>query len=287
MEEVGIDAVVAGYLVPYAGQTLELYRGCVRQWLSWCSEQGIDPMGPTTAQVESWGRWLADARGLSRSTVRTRLSVVCGLYAHAAATGAMGRDPCAGVRLPRVPHHSEGTSLDRGQAARAVALTDGMAPDERALVLLLLLSGLRVSEALGLDVADWDPPALRVRSRKGGWSQCLSVPARTARALDDLASRRSSGPLLRSGGARMTAWQARTVVARLGEAVGADGITPHSLRRTFATLARDAGVPDSEIMATGGWSSTAMIDYYDMGRRGMRSGAGDALDAFLSGSDGR
>lgn len=40
-------------------------------------------------------------------------------------------------------------------------------------------------------------------------------------------------------------------------------------------------------MATGGWSSTAMIDYYDMGRRGMRSGAGDALDAFLSGGDGR
>lgn len=68
----------------------------------------------------------------------------------------------------------------------------------------------------------------------------------------------------------------------LGESVGAGGITPHSLRRTFATLARDAGVADSEIMATGGWSSARMIDYYDMGRRGMRSGAGDALDAYLT-----
>lgn len=161
-----------------------------------------------------------------------------------------------------------------------------MTPDERALVLLLLLSGLRVSEALGLDVADWDPPALRVRSRKGGWSQDLAMPARTARALDTLVVRRSSGPLIRRGGSRMTVAQAEAVVSDLGEELGADGITPHSLRRTFATLSRDAGVSDSEIMATGGWSSTHMLDYYDMGRRGMRSGAGDALDAFLSGGGG-
>jgi integrase len=282
MEEVGIDSVAAGYLVPYGGSTLVEYRRVVTQWLSWCSEQSIDPMAPTTAQVESWGRWLSEMRGMARSSVRRSLSVVCGLYRHATATGAIPADPCAGVRLPRVPGHSEGTCLDRGQAALALSIADGMGPDDRALVLLMLLSGLRVSEALGLDVGDWDAPALRVASRKGGWSQLLAVPERTARTLDTLCSKRSAGALLRRSGRRMTRAQAASLVCGLGERVGAEGITPHSLRRTFATLARDAGVEDSEIMATGGWSSVRMINYYDMGRRGMRSGAGDALDAYLT-----
>lgn len=82
----------------------------------------------------------------------------------------------------------------------------------------------------------------------------------------------------------MSTQRARSVVADVASAIGAEGITPNSLRRTFATLARDAGVDDRDIMATGGWSSQHMLDYYDMGRRGSSSSAPGALERFISDS---
>lgn len=58
-------------------------------------------------------------------------------------------------------------------------------------------------------------------------------------------------------------------------------ITPHSLRRTFVTLARNAGIPDRDIMASGGWSSVAMLDRYDRERASVERHAGIALSAWL------
>lgn len=62
-------------------------------------------------------------------------------------------------------------------------------------------------------------------------------------------------------------------------------ISPHSLRRTFCTLSRDAGVPDRDIMAAGGWNSPQMLDYYDMSRRGLNGKAGDGLQDYLGKED--
>lgn len=62
-------------------------------------------------------------------------------------------------------------------------------------------------------------------------------------------------------------------------------ISPHSLRRTFCTLSRDAGVPDRDIMAAGGWNSPQMLDYYDMARRGLNGKAGDGLQDYLGKED--
>lgn len=57
------------------------------------------------------------------------------------------------------------------------------------------------------------------------------------------------------------------------------------LRRTFCTLSRDAGVPDRDIMAAGGWNSPQMLDYYDMSRRGLNGKAGDGLQDYLGKED--
>lgn len=76
------------------------------------------------------------------------------------------------------------------------------------------------------------------------------------------------------GGVRVTQPQILSVVVRLGHEAGCpERITSHSLRRTFATLAREEGVPDIQIMASGGWSSREMVDYYDMGRLSVTDNA--------------
>ncbi|QAY33888.1 hypothetical protein ESN35_06675 [Bifidobacterium pullorum subsp. gallinarum] len=53
------------------------------------------------------------------------------------------------------------------------------------------------------------------------------------------------------------------------------------MRRTFVTLARNAGIPDRDIMASGGWSSVAMLDRYDRERASVERHAGIALSAWL------
>lgn len=75
------------------------------------------------------------------------------------------------------------------------------------------------------------------------------------------------------------------IVSSVALRVGVPDISPHSLRRTFCTLSRDAGVPDRDIMAAGGWNSPQMLDYYDMSRRGLNGKAGDGLQDYLGKED--
>ena len=81
---------------------------------------------------------------------------------------------------------------------------------------------------------------------------------------------------------RVTYPQLVSVVTSLGEKVGsARRITPHSLRRSFATTARSQRVPDREIMASGGWSTREMLDRYDMNRLAVENAASVAVAESL------
>lgn len=286
MEAVGFDRAVAGYLMGLEPRTRAQYRGHVAGWLGWCRDNLVEPPEAQLVHLEGYMRWLREVRGLSKSTVRTVAVAVRGLYRYAAATGEIPAYLFEHARMPRVYGHSSGTYLDRDGASRFLAEASRRSPDERALCLVLLLCGLRVSEAVGLDVEDYSPvavPTVRIGSRKGDWCQVVALAPAVADAFSGLAARRSTGPLLRRRGRRMKASEARAVVADVASAIGAEGITPHSLRRSFATLSRDAGLPDRDIMASGGWHSPQMLDYYDMGRRAASSGAPSGLERYLNG----
>lgn len=119
--------------------------------------------------------------------------------------------------------------------------------------------------------------------RKGDWSQRVAIPSEASDALARLVGGRRCGAVFREdSGARLRQQTAVGIVSSVALRVGAPGISPHSLRRTFCTLSRDAGVPDRDIMAAGGWNSPQMLDYYDMARRGLDGRAGDGLQRFLN-----
>lgn len=289
MEEVaGIEEAVAGYLAVYSGRTAAGYKCIVGKWLKWCGEEGIDPLDPGRTGIEAYRAWMSEKLSMRRSSVNNALSVICGMYRFAYEQGIIDRDPGEHVRRMRTWHKSEGTFLDRRGAALFLAAADSSGdPTVRALCSLLLLCGVRIGEALSLDVGDCDVDGRKVRlDRKGDWSQVVSIPGKVADDLRALVRERSVGPVFRGRkGGRLGYIEARAIVAEVASSTGAEGITPHSLRRTFCTLSRDAGVPDVEIMASGGWSSQSMLDYYDMGSRGAKSRAGDILEEYLQDDD--
>ena len=225
-------------------------------------------------------------RPAAKNTVYKNLSIICGLYRYLCEEGYIDCDPGEHVRRPKLYGHSDGTYLTREQARLFLDEARGMGARTDALCSLLLLTGARVSEALGLDVEDChlDDGRPWVRfDRKGDWSQRVAIPSDAAEALARLIGERRRGAVFREdSGARLRQQTAVGIVSSVALRVGVPDISPHSLRRTFCTLSRDAGVPDRDIMAAGGWNSPQMLDYYDMSRRGLNGKAGDGLQRFLN-----
>lgn len=190
------------------------------------------------------------------------------------------------MKRPKLRRWSDGSWLPQEQAAPFLDLAEA---DRRAFVgaacCLLLLNGLRASEPLKLGVSDYyrvgDTPVVHV-NRKFDWMQEVGLSERAANAVERAIGERRKGPLLVWRGKRVTYQQLNKVIADLGEKVGAARrITPHSLRRSFATEARRRKVPDREIMASGGWSTREMLDRYDMNRLAVENTASVAVAESL------
>ncbi|WP_284143452.1 tyrosine-type recombinase/integrase [Bifidobacterium mizhiense] len=62
----------------------------------------------------------------------------------------------------------------------------------------------------------------------------------------------------------------------------ADFTTPHSLRRTFATLLQETGVPDHDIIAAAGWVDDTTLNYYDMHNHAIQGKATSTLSQYLA-----
>jgi len=73
---------------------------------------------------------------------------VTGFYRYAEEEGLIARSPTVHVRRPRIDYESHAIGLDHNEVALLVAAGLGPA-SEHALISLLALNGLRVSEAIG------------------------------------------------------------------------------------------------------------------------------------------
>ncbi len=98
-------------------------------FLSWCAEQGLDPLDPAQVgrvRVEAFLRWMQETRRYQPSTVSRRLSVVAGFYRTAVIDGILTTSPIEHVRRPRVPPESPTLGLSHLQfEAMLVAAGEG------------------------------------------------------------------------------------------------------------------------------------------------------------------
>ena len=103
------------------------------------------------ADIESFARDL-EAKGRARATVTRRLSTIAGFYKYAVEEELLDHSPAAHVRRPRVDYESRAVALDRNELGALLVAAGLGSPPEHALISLLALNGLRVSEATGADI---------------------------------------------------------------------------------------------------------------------------------------
>lgn len=289
MAQVTADRVAAEYLAAHKPSTRVAYRSVLRGWFDWCARNDLPVLGVRRVHIEVWARWLADVEHKRPATITQHLSVIGGFYDLAHQQDYIATNPGAHVRRPRARRFSAGTWLTADQLRALLAAADAHPdPDVTALTWMLALNGFRLGETLSLDVPDVrtiDGRTVVGLARKS--LDGAKVPVALARPsvarLAPLLTARRAGPLLREpAGQRMRGDPARVAIADLARRAGVDThVTPHSLRRTFVTLGRDAGISDRDLMASTGHAGPEMLDYYDRARDAVERDGGDQLAAWL------
>jgi site-specific recombinase XerD len=269
-----------------AANTRLAYHRDVTEWLTWCRVNELHPLTLKWTHVNTYARRLEEHDGAAPTTVARKLSAVSSWYQFLVKLEAATTNPVAKADRPRVDRdHSATVGLTLPQVHALLAAAEERRPGsdtrDRDRVILTLLAdlGLRISEVTGANVEDLGHDRdHRVLSfvGKGGKPRRRSLDPGTSVALDRyLASRGDpvEGPMFvtdsgrridRAGVARML----RSVARRAGIPQWRQ-ISPHSLRHTFATAARDEGVPLEEVQDAMGHADPRTTRRYDRDRNAL------------------
>jgi integrase len=137
-----------------------------------------------------------------------------------------------------------------------------------ALISLLALNGLRVSEATGANIealgTERGHRTLTI-TRKGGKVVTMPLAPRTARAIDLAVGERCQGPIfVAADGRRRDHHGAARVVRRVARRAGiTKTVGPHTLRHAFITAALDAGVPLRDVQEAASHADPRTTILYD------------------------
>jgi len=164
---------------------------------------------------------------------------------------------------------------------------------DAALIATLYGCGLRRSEAVALDLSDYDPltGGLTVRSGKGRKARVTYMPEGARPALVAWIAIRSGGagalfyPVNKGGKLtqrRMTDQAVRKILRKRGAEAGLSAFTPHDLRRTMIGDLLDAGADISTVQRLVGHANVTTTARYDRRGESAKKRAAGLLDVPYS-----
>ena len=257
-----------------AERTRRAYGVDLGGFVEWVQPQGLGPTDVRHRDVRRYAAGLSSA-GAAPATVARKLASIRGLYGFLVRTERAGANPAELVsspkraeKLPSVLSSEEMRRLlERIPASTPLELRD------RAMLELAYSCGLRCEEIVNLDEdsVDFEAEQLRVLG-KGSKERILPIGEPAQRALERyrqkgrraLASEpREKALFLSKSGRRLSN---SDITRRLGlwtrEAALAAGISPHSLRHSFATHLLEGGADLRTIQELLGHASISTTQVY-------------------------
>jgi site-specific recombinase XerD len=257
-----------------AARTVSAYGRDLDQFADWASERGLGPDRVGHREVRLFAASLT-RDGRSPATVARKLASVRSLYAFLLRTGRVAQNPAdlvpapkAGRKLPKVL-----TVAQIEEVLGAVPVRTPLEVRDQAMLELAYSSGLRSAEVVDLDLDSLDLPGGRVKViGKGSRHRLVPVgePAEAAirRYLEEGRPELLSDPeqealfLSRSGRRLSTSDVSRRLAVRVRKAASAGGISPHTLRHSFATHLLEGGADLRSIQELLGHSSISTTQVY-------------------------
>jgi len=279
---------LAGFLARYREPTAGSYRVDLRCYLRWCAEVDVDALRVTRAQLELFVRAM-EAAEYAPATISRRFCTVATFLKYAVIDGLIPTNPADAVSRPKVEWQGQKrTVLHPLEFAALLAAARTSGGNDHALVALLGMIGLRVSEACSADIDDIRYQAgyeiLHVIG-KGAKPADIPLPIPVLRAIREATDGRDHGPILTNTfGRRLDPGGATRRLRRLCARAGIDHmISPHSLRRTFCTTGLIAGVPIRDMQVAMRHADPRTTMRYDMAQANLDRHAAHAVAAYLAG----
>jgi site-specific recombinase XerD len=278
--------------------TRRSYASSVAAYLAWLDERSIDWHRPARNDLRAYLEVLSTGR--SRTSVAQRLAAIRSFYRFAARHELCAGDPWGAIATPRQPKRlpqvleareveqllavidEEGAGAEAG-TSRAPILTGALVLRDRALVETAYAAGLRISELASATLGSVDLRRGEIRVVGKGRKERIGLLGRPARAAiaayleagrPVLVARRdraaTPGPgetpsevFLNQRGAPLGVRGLRFRLDRLRQRAGLPvGVSPHTLRHSFATHLLDGGADLRVVQELLGHESLATTQIY-------------------------
>jgi site-specific recombinase XerD len=257
-------------------KTRHAYGVDLAQLAEWAGGHGTEPRGLGPRELRRFAGVLSE-RGAAKSTVARKLAAIRTFFAILVERGELDASPADLVASPKrdsyLPH-----VLKPGEVASLLERIPGSSPLElrdRALFELAYSAGLRAEELVNVDVASVDPDAEEVRVEGKGaktrvvpagepaWRALDAYLTRARPALAGAADRGDPALFLSKSGRRLsTSDVRRRLRLQVRRAALQGGVSPHTLRHSFATHLLEGGADLRSIQELLGHSSISTTQTY-------------------------
>jgi site-specific recombinase XerD len=291
------DAALERFLAALAARdasphTRRAYESAVRRYLAWLRDRGVDWRDPPRGDLRAYLASLAGT--VARTSVAQRLAAIRAFHRFAAREDLAPGDPWGAIATPRLPRRLPRV-LEVEQVQRLLRVVDAelepsrpdapgradlavaLALRDRAIVETAYAAGLRISELAAADLGSLDLGRGEIRVVGKGRKERIGLLGRPAlralsRYLEDgrpeLVARRADGPapvevFLNHRGDPLGVRGLRFRLERLRRAAGLpQGVSPHTLRHSFATHLLDGGADLRIVQELLGHESLATTQIY-------------------------
>jgi integrase/recombinase XerD len=267
-----------------AANTLTSYRRDLTRYLNHLDQRGIDKVYAITepdvlAFVGVLRAGDAEHRSLSAASTARTVVAVRGFHKFLLRERLVNADASAAVKPPRPPSRlPKALPLSDVEAILAAAGEAGttLAKRDRALLEFLYGTGARISEAVGLDIDDFDADEGSVLLRgKGSKQRIVPVGSVAVAAVEDYlqsgrpalvsAKTPTAAMFLNARGGRLSRQSAWTVLSKAAERAGVTAdVSPHTLRHSFATHLLDGGADVRVVQELLGHASVTTTQVYTL-----------------------
>jgi integrase/recombinase XerD len=266
-----------------APNSLAAYRRDLRRYADYLRRRGEhDPAAVTEGVVAAYVDELRDARDeeggprYAPSSIARAVAAVRSFHRFCVEEGLVRSDPSEDIGGPRVPQGIPKALTEEEVEALLTAVPgdDPRAQRDRAILETLYAGGLRISELVGLEVADLDLRDGVARVLGKGSKERVVPLGRTARAALteylghgrpalERSGARHPAVFLNARGGRLTRQGAWLIVRAAGDRAGlGDRLFPHVLRHSCATHMLDHGADIRVVQELLGHASLSTTQVY-------------------------